>query len=134
MSTSVIKASPGIAGSLPAYRILDTWSNHAWDNGLQIELLSDFTEIDVVTRNSVYQITVIDPLSRSILVRGGRFFAEKTPAHLAGSSFGWGGGFLKLGGIYIGLSIEIVTDQDTFISTHVKSIWLYGPTKPDLGC
>ena len=115
-------------------RLLDTWSNHAWSNGLQIESLDDFTEIQVVTstiqvvtRNSLYEITVIDGFSRSIVVRGGRFFPERTPALLAGSSFGLGGGFLKIGGIYLGLSIEIVTSQDTFITTHIKAITVHKP-------
>ena len=115
--------------AIPAFRTLDTWINHAWSHGLQIESVDDFTEIHVETRNSIYEITVIDRFSKSILVRGGRFFPERTPAHLAGSSFGGGGGFLKLGGIYVGFSVEIVTSDDTIITTHVRSIRVYAPPK-----
>ena len=127
MSTNLIKPCKSNAESVQAFRVLDKWSNHAWKNGLQVESLDDFTKIDVVTRNSVYEITVIDGFSRSIVVRGGRFFPERTPAVLAGSSFGLGGGFLKIGGIYLGLSIEIVTSQDTFITTHIKAITVHKP-------
>ena len=107
----------------PASRILDTWVNHDWKDGLQLESVEDFTEIHVQTRNSIYEITAIDGFSREIVVRGGRFFPEKTRAHLAGSSLG--GGFLKLGGIYVGFSLEIVYSEDTIITTHVRSIRVY---------
>ncbi len=109
----------------PAARILDTWVNHTWKDGLQLESVDDFTDIHVQTRNSLYEITAIDGFSREIVVRGGRFFPEKTRAHLAGSSLG--GGFLKLGGIYVGFSLEIVYSEDTIITTRIRSIRVYSP-------
>jgi len=112
---------------MPRSRILDPWLNDAWSDGLQIETVDDFTEIHVETHNSVYEFTVIDGRSRSIVVRGGRFFAERTPATLAGCSLG--GSFLKLGGIYVGFSLEIVYSKDTVITTHVKSIKVYETPK-----
>ena len=48
--------------------------------------MDDFAVIHAETRNSIYEITAIDGFAREILVRGGRFFPEKTRAHLAGSS------------------------------------------------
>jgi hypothetical protein len=104
----------------PRSALLNSWTSHNWKNGLQVESLGDFTEIQVQTRNTLYEITVIDGFRREILVRGGRFFPEKTRASLAGSSLG--GGLLKLGGIYTGFSLEIVSDDETIITTHVKSI------------
>ena len=117
-------------GTYPASRILDTWVNHDWSDGLQLESVDDFTEIHVQTRNSIYEITAIDGFSRQILVRGGRFFPEKTHAHLAGSSLG--GGFLKLGGIYVGFSLEIVLSDDTIITTRVRSVCVYRSPKDAL--
>lgn len=114
----------------PASRVLDTWVNHDWNDGLQLESVDDFTEIHVQTRNSIYEITAIDGFSREIIVRVGRFFPEKTRAHLAGSSLG--GGFLKLGGIYIGFSLEIVSSQNTVITTRVRSIRVYRSPKEAL--
>ena len=117
------------AATYPASGILDTWVSHDWSDGLQLQSVDDLTEIHVVTRNSVYEITAIDGFSRDVVVRGGRFFPEKTRAHLAGSSLG--GGFLKLGGIYVGFSLEIVSSEDTVITTRVRSIRVYPPTNPD---
>ncbi len=116
----------------PAARVLDTWVNHAWKDGLQLESVDDFTEIHVQTRNSTYEITVIDGFSREVVVRGGRFFPEKTRVHLAGSSLG--GGFLKVGGIYVGFSLELVSSEDTIITTRIRSIVVYSTpqsAKPD---
>jgi hypothetical protein len=111
----------------PAGQILDTWTNHDWLNGLQIESLDDFSQVHVRTRNTLYEITVISGFQREIVVRGGRFFPEKTRAHLAGSSLG--GGFLKLGGIYVGFSLEILYPKDTIITTRIRSIRVYDPPK-----
>jgi hypothetical protein len=101
-------------------QLLHNWSSYNWDNGVQLETLGDLTEIRVQTRNSVYEITVIDGASREILVRGGQFFPERTPARLAGSSMG--GSFLKIGGIYVGFHMEIVDDSRTIITSSVQSV------------
>jgi hypothetical protein len=111
----------------PAGQILDTWINHEWLNGLQIESLEDFSQVYVQTRNTLYEITTINGFQREIVVRGGLFFPEKTRAHLSGSSLG--GGFLKLGGIYVGFSLEIVYPRDTIVTTRVRSIRVYDPPK-----
>jgi hypothetical protein len=111
----------------PGSRLLDNWVSYAWDHGVQVEALGDLTEIRVQTRNSVYEITVIDGSSREILVRGGQFFPERTPARLAGSSMG--GSFLKIGGIYVGFHMEIVDDNRTIITSCVQTIAVH-PTHP----
>ena len=49
-----------------ASRILDTWVNHDWSDGLQLEAVEDFTEIHVQTRNSLYEITAIEGFSSSL--------------------------------------------------------------------
>jgi hypothetical protein len=51
----------------------------------------------VRTRNSTYEIVVMVPYVASVMVRGGAFFPDFTPARVAGSSLG--GGFLKLHGV-----------------------------------
>ena len=114
--------------SYRASSILDTWVSHDWSDGLQLESVDDFTEIHVQTCNSIYEITAIDGFAREVLVRGGRFFPERTSAHLAGSSLG--SGFLKLGGIYVGFSLEFVTSEDTIITTRIRSIRVYTPPDP----
>ena len=111
---------------IAAAGILETWSGHAWTNGVQLDSIPDFTEIHVRTRNSVYAIQVIEGASREVLVRGGRFFPEWTPAHLAGASMG--GSFLKVGGVYVGFKLEIVSGDRTTITSRAESISVHPPS------
>jgi hypothetical protein len=102
--------------------LLDTWSSHNWTEGLQLEGLQDMEKLTVQTENSTYDITVISGRSGEILIRGGRFFPEFTPARLAGSSLG--GSFLKLRGIYVGFSLEVHFEQRMIITSRVRNISL----------
>ena len=106
----------------PGGGILDRWSSRNWDNGLQIEALEDLDSIAVKTRNTVYEITVLSRFTGEVLVRGGRFFPERTPARLAGSSLG--GSFLKMGGVYPGFSIEFQEGTRRIITSPVQSVAL----------
>jgi hypothetical protein len=105
--------------------VLDTWVNHPWNEGVQVATFPDMSEIVVQTRNSTYEITVIDGVSREILIRGGKFFPQRTPARLCGSSLR--GGFLKLGGIYAGFSMEVLFEGQTVVTTSVQSIRVCSP-------
>jgi hypothetical protein len=101
--------------------LLDTWSGHHWKDGIQVESLDDLGKLTVQTENSVYEFTVICPRTGEVLVRGGRFFPEFTPARIAGSSLG--GSFLKVRGIYVGFNMEIHTEENrSIITSRVRSI------------
>ena len=100
--------------------MLDTWSAHAWDNGLQLDALDEMDRLIVSTKNSRYEITVISPRSHEILLRGGQFFTEFTAARLAGSSLG--GSFLKLGGIYVGFNMELNAGGQVIVTSRVQMI------------
>ena len=104
----------------PKGAILDTWSSHAWDGGVQVDTLNDLDELVVQTQNSTYEITVISPHSAEVLVRGGQFFPDFTPARLAGASLG--GSFLKMKGIYVGFKMEIHADLRVIITSYVRKI------------
>ena len=106
--------------SCSARALLDTWSSHAWTEGVQLETMQDMEGLTVQTENSTYEITVICGRAGEILIRGGRFFPEFTEARLAGSSLG--GSFLKLRGIYIGFNLEIHFDQRMIITSRVRKI------------
>lgn len=80
----------------------------------------DMEALSIDTENSTYEITVISGRTGDILVRGGRFFPEFTPARLAGSSLG--GSFLKLRGVYIGFNLEIHFDQRMIVTSRVRRI------------
>ena len=103
-----------------ASALLDTWSSHDWTEGVQLESMPDMETLTVRTENSAYEITVISGRTGDILIRGGRFFTEFTPARLAGSSLG--GSFLKLRGIYVGFSLEIHFEKRLIITSRVRKI------------
>ena len=84
--------------------------------------MRDMDQLVVRTENSTYEITVISRETGEILVRGGRFFPEFTPARLAGSSLG--GSFLKLRGIYAGFNLEIHVGRKLIVTSRVSKISL----------
>ena len=100
--------------------LLETWSSHDWTEGVQLETIEDMETLTVRTENSTYEITVLCGRTGEILIRGGRFFHEFTPAKLAGSSLG--GSFLKLRGIYAGFSLEVHFDKRLIITSRVRNI------------
>jgi len=111
--------------TVPAAATLDFWSNEPWTNGVQIEEMNEMQKVLVRTRNSVYEITVLDGWRGEIVVRGGQFFPNATPAWLAGATFG--GSILKLRGIYIGLQMEIHAEDGPLLTTRVKMIAVGSP-------
>lgn len=106
--------------SVPAAANLETWSEREWTNGVQVDELPPLDRLTVRTRNTIYDITVIEPFIGDVLVQGGRFFPQPTRARLSGASLG--GSFLKLRGIYVGFSLELWCDGETVITSPVRQI------------
>lgn len=106
--------------SIHAGANLDRWTQHEWTDGVQIDDLPDLETLAVQTKNTRYEIVVISGRTGEILVRGGQFFPEFTPAGLAGSSLG--GSFLKMRGIYRGFRMELHHNQQPIVTTQVQSI------------
>ena len=106
--------------SIPSAAVLDKWSEHPWTNGVQVDRMEDMEKLEVRTRNSLYEITIIEGHSGEILVRGGQFFPELTPARLSGATLG--GCFCKMRGIYAGFRMEINANGQHFVTTPVESI------------
>ena len=109
--------------AVPRGAILDNWINDPWTNGIQIDKLPDMQRIHVRTHNSLYEITVIDGRHGDIMLRGGKFFPELTPAHLAGASLG--GCFLKMRGIYCGFKMEFGHNRQRIITSDVQTISVF---------
>ena len=118
-----MKGNTKLEGSgirVPGAATLEAWSQREWTDGVQIDRLEDLETLIVETQNSTYEITIICGRDGDILVRGGQFFPEKTPAHLSGASMG--GSFLKFRGIYLGLKMEIYHEGHCIITSPVRRI------------
>ena len=99
---------------------LQTWSDAGWRNGIQIDHVNDLETVVVETQNSTYEITIIDGIEGEVMVRGGQFFPQLTPAHLSGASMR--GSFLKLRGIYLGFCMEFLHEGKRIITSSVRRI------------
>ena len=89
-------------------------------DGIGLIDVDAFTTLVVQTENSVYQVTILKPHAKEVLVQGGAFFPVRTKACLNGSSFG--GSCLKLGWVGLGLRMEFHAEDQWIITSHVRSI------------
>lgn len=105
---------------LPVEALLDTCSAGAWTEGIQVDELEPLDTLAVETANHIYEITVINPRTAEVLVRGGDLFPERTIAWISGSSLG--GESLKLHGIYIGFKLEFLADGRHIRTSKVRRI------------
>ena len=112
------------ASLIPSGALRPTGSKNLRDNGVQIDRMRDMQRLQVRTHNSLYEITVIDGRSGDILVRGGLFFQELTPACLAGATLG--GSFSKRRGIYVGFQMELRADTKRIITSPVQTVQVLG--------
>ena len=86
--------------------------------GIYLRDLDPLTTVLVRTRNSTYHLIISH--GTSVLVQGGRFFRDSTPARIDGSGFG--GSLLKTGWIGVGFRMEIVADGERIVTTAVREI------------
>ena len=73
-------------------------------DGIGLADLDPITTLLVRTQNSLYQIVVMQPRLKAVLVQGGPFFPQATRAVLSGSNFG--GSLLKVAWVGTGLHME----------------------------
>jgi hypothetical protein len=99
---------------------LEHWTRFDWSNGLQMGGLDPLEMLEVQTKNSTYEISVMDARKGEIVVRGGSFFPVYTRARLAGASLA--GSFLKVGGIYVGFCMEFQSEAGAVVTTRVRQI------------
>jgi hypothetical protein len=88
--------------------------------GLHIDRLGPLTDLSVRTRNSVYEILVVEPSTSKVLVRGGRFFPLPMEATLSGSTLG--GSCLKMRWIGEGFCMEVRAEDVTIVTSPVSAI------------
>jgi hypothetical protein len=88
--------------------------------GVTLTALETCDTIHVRTRNSDYEIFLLDPKSGRALVRGGECFAKPAEATVSGSTFG--GCMLKAGWLGVGLRIEIYANGQRTVTSPVQSL------------
>jgi hypothetical protein len=88
--------------------------------GMALMALDACDTIHVRTRNSDYEIFLLDPKSGRALVQGGKCFAAPVEATVSGSSIG--GCMLKLGWIGVGLRIEFYVNGKRTVTSPVQSL------------
>jgi hypothetical protein len=86
--------------------------------GLSFRDVDPLTTLIVHTRNSCYRI--ITSGDGSVIVQGGSFFPDATPARIEGSGFG--GSLLKVAWIGIGLRMEIFANGQRIITSPVRDV------------
>jgi hypothetical protein len=72
------------------------------------------------TRNSDYEIFLLDPESGRALVRGGKYFTEPVEATVSGSTLG--GCMLKTGWLSVGLRMEICVNGQRTVTSPIQSL------------
>src|SRR5262245_55363166 len=88
--------------------------------GVTLMTLKACDTIHVRTRNSDYEIFMLDPRSGRALVRGGEYFAEPVEGTVSGSTFG--GCMLKMGWLGVVLGMEIYANGQRTITSPVNSL------------
>jgi hypothetical protein len=97
---------------------LDGFTEAAGGVGVALAALEPLTSLFVQTRNTRYHIIV--SRGGDIVIQGGTFFPDPTPARLDGATMG--SSLLKLGWIGIGLRMEIRAAGQRIVTTTVRSI------------
>ncbi len=88
--------------------------------GVTLTALEACDTIHVRTRNSDYDIFLLDPKSGRALVQGGEYFAEPVEATVSGSTFG--GCMLKAGWLGVGLRMEVSVNGQRTVTSPVQSM------------
>ena len=81
--------------------------------------LEEFQQIHVCTRNSLYELVVINH-GGDVRVRGGKYFPDWTVARFAGCTAG--GSFLKRLAINLGLQMEFEVGRRRIVTSPVRTI------------
>jgi hypothetical protein len=98
---------------------LDVWLALDWSQGVHVGTLEEFQQLHVCTRNTLYELIVVNHRG-DIRVRGGKYFPDWTAARLAGCTAG--GSFLKRLTISLGLQMEFEVDCRRIITSPVRTI------------
>ena len=106
---------------VPRNRTLDGFAFELRSSeGVALQSLAAGTRLTVNTRNTRYQITVLDPVMRQVTVSGGPKFPQGAEGRLEGATTG--GSVLRLGWIGVGLRMELSTGDRRITTSAVRSV------------
>jgi hypothetical protein len=88
-------------------------------DGVQVNELAQDDMLSITTANNTYQVTVIDPETAQVKVRGGEYFRNDTLAQVAGCSLK---SSIKPYGIYVGYAIEFFVNARRVKTSPVRII------------
>src|SRR5215471_17725821 len=95
-------------------------------DGIQVNELAQNDVLSITTANNTYHVTVIDPETAQVRVRGGESFRSETIAHLAGSSLN---SSIKPLGVCVGYSIEFFMHARRVRTSPVRVIRVLAESK-----
>lgn len=106
-------------------KIVDNINRSEKDGGIFIKDLNIHTKLKVHTRNSIYDIEILEPDKNKVMIIGNNScFLDPTEVYINGST--WGGSMLKLGYIGKGMHLEIVYDRKRITTSMIKAIVICG--------
>jgi hypothetical protein len=105
---------------LPKRKIEDVSEINDLLEGVSLEELKPCDTIHARTRNSDYEIFLLDPESGHAIVRGGKYFEEPMEATVCGSNFG--GTMLKLGWLGLGLRMELCFNGHRIATSPIREL------------
>jgi hypothetical protein len=106
---------------VPRNRTLDGFAlEPGCSKGVALQSLTAGTRLTVNTRNTRYQITVLDPVMRQVTVSGGPTLRQAIQGRLEGGTTG--GSVLRLGWVGVGLRMELSTADRRITTSAVQSV------------
>ena len=96
---------------------LGEWLALSWEDSIQLAALEGLDLLRIRTRNSTYDVAILDPATGEVLVRGGRYFPDWTHGRLVGCSFGRG--LLRCRTVRVGMRLELCAGGRHVITSTV---------------
>ena len=119
--SAIVATRVGTTSAVPKQCTLDGFVDAVSDrDGIALREIEPLGTLLARTENSVYRIIPLEIGSSRVLIQGGRFFPEPTEVRFAGCGFG--GSFLKLGWIGLGLRMEILWDGQRIITSRIRAV------------
>lgn len=113
--------NPILEQMVPRNRTLDGFAlEFGCSQGVALQSLAAGTRLTVNTRNTRYQVVVLDPVTRQVTVSGGLTLRKGIQGRLEGATAG--GSVLRLGWIGVGLRMELSADDRRITTSAVRTV------------